>query len=100
MSKSLKALIDAVQVRCDAVDPEHAHSLKVKLQSLISRWGSVLPTEWGGFGKPPEMRPLMYPAGSEPRQSWRESAWATPSSMRNVDVECRAEVISMYEKDE
>ncbi len=99
-SKSLKALIDAVQVRCDAVDPEHAHSLKVKLQSLISRWGSVLPTEWGGFGKPPEMRPLMYPAGSEPRQSWRESAWATPSSMRNVDVECRAEVISMYEKDE
>jgi hypothetical protein len=39
----------------------------------------------------------MYPAGSEPLKDWDESPWATPSSMRNVDVECDAKVIATYE---
>ena len=73
-------------------------SLQVRLQALMSQWASVLPSEWGGFGKPPELRPLMYPAGSEPRPEWGESAWSTPTSMRNVDVDpqCIVEVIQQY----
>ncbi|QDV68100.1 hypothetical protein Poly24_18070 [Rosistilla carotiformis] len=99
-STTLQDLIDQIELRCSVVDPEHAASLKSKLKVLVSKWSSVQPSEWGGFGKPPELRPLMYPAGSEPLPAWAGSAWATPSSMRNVDVECRAEVIASYENDE
>jgi hypothetical protein len=99
-SPTLQELLDKLEGRCLAVDPEHATSLKSKLLKLVSRWASVMPSEWGRFGKPPELRPLMYPAGSEPLPSWAGSAWPTPSSMRNVDVECRAEVIATYENDE
>lgn len=99
-SATLQDLVSEIERRCSVVDPEHASNLKSKLKTLISKWSSVQPSEWGGFGKPPELRPLMYPAGSEPLPAWAGSAWSTPSSMRNVDVECRAEVIASYENDE
>lgn len=98
-SPALQGLMDEIERRCKTVDPEHAGSLQSKLKLLVSKWASVQPSEWGHFGKPPELRPLMYPAGSEPLPTWAGSAWPTPSSMRNVDVECRAEVIASYEND-
>lgn len=99
-SATLNDLIGRIERRCSAVDPEHAGSLKSKLKMLISKWDSVKPSRWGDFGKPDAQRPLMYPAGSTPLSEWANSAWSTPSSMRNVDVECRAEVIASYENDE
>lgn len=39
----------------------------------------------------------MYPSGSDPLAEWGGSPWATPTSMRNVDVECEARVLSSYE---
>lgn len=93
-------LCDIVQARCQSIDPEHSAHLQTRLRSLMQHWGSVLPSEWGGFGTPPELRPLMYPAGSEPRLEWGGSAWSTPSSMRNVDVECQAQVVATYENNE
>ena len=38
----------------------------------------------------------MYPAGGEPREEWGGHAWATPTSMRNVDAECRPVVLQIY----
>lgn len=99
-SSDLANLINEIDRRCTGIDPEHADSLRLKMKALVSRWSSIQPSEWGGFGKPPEQRPLMYPAGSEPRPEWAGSAWSTPSSMRNVDVECRAEVIAIYGADQ
>ena len=98
-SATLQELVGEIERRCSAVDPEHAASLKSKLQALIAKWASVQPSRWGDFGKPDALRPLMYPAGSTPLSEWANSAWSTPSSMRNVDVECRAEVIASYEND-
>lgn len=82
--------------RCQRVDPDHADSLKEKLQHLLEEWCDIRPGEWGRFGPPPPSRPLMYPAGTEPLEEWDDSPWPTPSSMRNVDVECDAQVISSY----
>lgn len=97
---TIAKLCDIVQLRCQTIDPEHSTHLQNRFRSLKKHWDSVQPTEWGGFGKPPEVRPLMYPAGSHPRPEWSDSAWSTPSSMRNVDVECEARVIATYENDE
>jgi hypothetical protein len=93
-------LVEAIVDRCRNVDPEHTDQIERRLRKRIAQWTSVLPKEWGRFGPPPESRPLMYPAGSEPLDEWQGSAWSTPSSMRNVDVECEAQVLPSYEVSE
>jgi hypothetical protein len=96
-SMAIQEIISKVETRCKSIDPEHAPTLLARLHALLCHWNAVRPSHWGGFGKPPEIRPLMYPAGTEPRPEWDESAWPTPSSMRNVDVECQAQIVSTYE---
>ncbi len=81
--------------RCDRADPEHSTLVVNKLRALLKQWNEFKPGIWGGFGRPPENQPLMYPAGTEPRVEW-DVSWPTPTSMRNVDVECLARVISTY----
>jgi hypothetical protein len=89
-------LFSFLEARCTRVDAEHAPLVKAKLTHLLQQWNAVRPGEWGRFGPPPEARPLMYPAGSEPRPEWDGLSWATPSSMRSVDVECEARVLGIY----
>jgi hypothetical protein len=92
----MRRVIEFVDARCKRIDSEHSIALLERLKRLLKKWSEVLPHEWGRFGPPPSSRPLMYPAGTEPLDDWDDSAWPTPSSMRNVDVECDARVISTY----
>ena len=96
-AKVFTDLTKRLKERCDRTDPDHGEALRARLQQLLKRWAEVRPSEWGRFGSPPESRPLMYPAGSEPSPDWDDSAWPTPTSMRNVDVECEARVVQSYE---
>lgn len=96
MNASIVMLTDFIRERCAEVDAEHAEHLAEKLQALVTQWAQIRPGEWGRFGRPPEARPLMYPAGSDPLAEWGGSPWATPTSMRTVDVECEARVIATY----
>lgn len=82
--------------RSGRIDADHAPLVMEKLEYLIRQWATIRPGEWGRFGTAPESRPLMYPAGSEPRAEWDDLSWATPSSMRSVDVECEARVLGIY----
>jgi hypothetical protein len=66
------------------------------LGELIQRWRNIQPPIYGHFGSPPLETPLMYPSGTEPRALWYNRAKATPSSMRNVDSGCDAEVILQF----
>jgi hypothetical protein len=85
-----------IDTRCGNIDPEHRTATLSKLKRLLKDWGDIRPSEWGRFGPPPPSRPLMYPAGTEPLEEWDDSPWPTPASMRNVDVECDARVLSFY----
>jgi len=95
--KSIAKIIDCLNNRCQDVDKEHSVALYARLKNLLQEWGNVRPKEWGRFGKPPLERPLMHPAGSVPLNEWGGSSWSTPTSMRNVDVECDANVVAAYE---
>lgn len=96
-AKVFADLMRQLKERCDRTDSDHGEALRLELQKLLKHWAAVKPPEWGRFGPPPESRPLMYPAGTEPSADWDGSAWSTPSSMRNVDVECEARVVQSYE---
>jgi hypothetical protein len=85
--------------RIEIIDEEHAQALVRKLKALLRDWNDTRPREWGRLVDSPENQPLMYPAGSEPREEW-DGAWSVPTSMRNVDTESQARVLPRYPAEE
>lgn len=100
ISNCFSELLAFLKARGSRIDSEHVDILIDRLQHHYRQWREILPSEWGRFGVPPDSRPLMYPAGTAPRDEWDDLAWATPSSMRSVDVECEAHVIGLYRTSE
>jgi hypothetical protein len=92
----LERLREAVFARIRAVDTEEASAAEAMFEEIVQRWARVQPAIYGHFGSPPEETPLMYPSGTQPRPLWGNRSKATPSSMRNVDAACDAEVIMQF----
>lgn len=78
------------------VDEHEVTAAGNSIDAFVDEWRRVPPTRYGSFGQPQLDVPLMYPAGSQQLPDWDDRAWATPSSMRNVDVTCNAQPISNY----
>ncbi len=89
---------DILIQRIEKVDEGESAAADLMLTELIERWRRIQPPIYGHFGSPPQQTPLMYPSGTEPRAIWGNRSKATPSSMRNVDSGCDAEVISQFQQ--
>ncbi len=87
---------DELVRRVEVIAKDYTHALSHRLQTLLKEWSDTRPREWGRLLDLPENQPLMYPAGSEPREEWDGLAWSVPTSMRNVDAECQARVLPRY----
>lgn len=82
--------------RVQAVDPGEFRFADQMLRDFVLKWQRLLPPIYGQFGPPPPETPLMYPSGTEPRTVWAGRSKSTPTSMRNVDSSCDAEVIAQF----
>ncbi len=82
--------------RVEKVDPGECDYLLHVLGRRLEEWRSWAPASYGGFGTIPEDPPLMHPAGSHVPESWEGRSWPTPSSLRNVDATCEAEITFHY----
>ncbi len=91
-----KDVIERVtQIICDRVnliDEEEYEKTLSLIEEKLEYWKNELPLVYGSFGQQTNI-PLMYPAGTNPSEDIQERAWATPTSMRNVDSTCDAYVI-------
>lgn len=96
----IEKIRSVVEARVNNVDPDELDLTLKHFAELTGHWQRVLPPVYGGFGPPGRDIPLMYPAGSEPLADWTGRSWPTPSSMRNVDASCEAEVIGQYPEPE
>lgn len=85
-----------IEERVEFVDYEERDSTLRMVAHFFDEWTRLPPPRYGSFGPPQEEVPLMYPSGSSPLPEWDGRAYAIPSSMRNVDAECDAKVISQY----
>jgi hypothetical protein len=92
----IKKIRDVLIGRIEHVDAGETVLAEKMLEQLVRRWRTVQPPIYGHFGPAPQETPLMYPAGSEPRAIWANRSKPTPSSMRNVDAGCDAEVILQF----
>jgi hypothetical protein len=92
-----KDVIERVtQVICNRVnlidEEEYAKTLEL-IEEKLEYWKNELPMVYGKpFGQITDI-PLMYSAGTNPPEEIKARAWATPTSMRNVDLTCEAYVI-------
>lgn len=95
-----EALIEQVRSiimeRVSNVDPQQVAAALDRLDSVFEEWRRVPPSKYGDFGPPDEEEPLMYPSGTERHPRWSVRPHPTPSSMRNVDATCDANVISNF----
>ena len=82
--------------RVAAVEPDEVGRVAGVLDRIFSEWQRLPPDVYGGFRNPDGVVPLMYPSGTHPSESWDGRAYPTPSSMRNVDANCNAAVISVF----
>jgi Helicase conserved C-terminal domain len=82
--------------RVTRIDAQQAGAVLDRFNYVISEWKRVPPSKYGGFAPPDPEEPLMYPSGSERHPRWSIRPLPTPSSMRNVDATCDAQVISSF----
>jgi len=81
--------------RVSEIDYDEKEKTAEMLERRISQWQNNLPIVYGSFNQNDDI-PLMYPAGTNPSEQVKLRAWATPTSMRNVDSTCDAIIINEY----
>jgi len=85
-----------LQDRVSVCDPGEAQRVAAVLAKLRNDWEHWQPTAWGTQGTSPELGSLMRAAGQYAAENVELSTWATPSSMRGADAECRATITQQY----
>jgi hypothetical protein len=93
-------LVDRIKAiivrRVSDVDEQQLEAALERLAYVIDEWKRVPPSKYGDFAPPDPEEPLIYPSGSERHPRWSVRPLPTPSSMRNVDATCDANVVSSF----
>ncbi len=86
-----------IENRVDDIDSEELDATLDRMEYVLQRWEDWNPRKWEpaknsdwSYADPV---PLMYSAGSHPNEAWGKRGIETPTSMRNVDASCEAEVL-------
>lgn len=88
-----EAIKETILARVDLVDSDELLKTEQKIDRFFANWQRIPRSEYGGFSETTEDVPLMYPAGRQPHPTWDDESIPTPSSMRNVDADCSANVL-------
>lgn len=78
-----------------SVDKEEAQTLERVFEERRSEWQSWQRRIWQSWGADEEV-PLLRRAGEYATRAAAQVSWSTPTSLRSVDAECRAEVSLRY----
>lgn len=84
--------------RVKAVDPPELERLKETLKQRLAEWERWEPIEWSAIRKDGNT-PLLRRAGEYISPADSHLSWQTPTSLRNVDAECQAEITRLYALD-
>lgn len=93
-------LEELIVSRVQTVDSSEEVQVRKMLDRRLREWRAWNPSEYGGFGAPPDNAPLIHPAGSVEPPGWYGHSWPTMISMRNVDAGCEAEITLRYNTDD
>lgn len=97
-SRSLQERVRCIiEKRVEDIDPDELDATISLMEYILQSWEDWNPRKWKPatdiYGSYTNEEPLLYYAGKHPNESWRECGIETPTSMRNVDASCEAEVL-------
>jgi hypothetical protein len=81
--------------RIQTIDPDELDNFQRVFDERTSEWQRWQRTRWQGTSQDNEI-PLLRVAGDYASPEQQRLSWATPTSMRNVDTECQAEITQLY----
>jgi Helicase conserved C-terminal domain len=86
---------DLLAGRVRSVDKDEEATLDRVFEARRSEWQTWQRRIWQSWGAGEEI-PLLRRAGEYATRAAAQLSWSTPTSLRNVDAECRAEVSLRY----
>ena len=89
---------DVIRRRILVVDKEELSNFEEIFDKRKEEWRRWQRTQWGTFGQV-DPDALLRQAGSYVAGHQKFLSWPTPTSVRNVDAECEAEITSLYLRD-
>ncbi len=96
--KEFREFLEFLRTRVEHIDPDHLLEYDSFLADRLDHWRQNSPDRWGDFSGMRDEPTLMRIAGSDASEDDPYS-WPTPTSLRNVDVECSAQVIPRYARE-
>ncbi|MEQ8974165.1 MAG: helicase-related protein [Coleofasciculus sp. C1-SOL-03] len=78
------------------IDPDEVENFQRVFDKRTSEWQRWQRTHWQGTRQTADDISLLRVAGDYASPEWQRLSWATPTSMRNVDAECQAEITQLY----
>ena len=91
----LESAHELLRARVEAVDASETERFEQKFAERTRQWRDWERTKW--FARPDdEDIPLLRFAGEYATPIQRQVSWPVPTSLRNVDFECRAEITRAY----
>lgn len=86
-----------IENRVESIDGEELDATLDRMEYILQCWEDWNPRKWEPTKNPDwsytDAVPLMYSAGSRPNEAWDDRGHETPTSMRNVDASCEAEIL-------
>ncbi|HAJ58090.1 MAG TPA: helicase [Cyanobacteria bacterium UBA8543] len=82
--------------RIEAIDPDEVENFQQVFDKRASEWQRWQRTRWQKTSQTVDDIPLLRVAGDYASPESQRLSWATPTSMRNVDAECQAEITQLY----
>lgn len=86
-----------IENRVEDIDPDELEGTISRMEYILQSWEDWNPRKWEPAknldGSYTDVEPLLYSAGSHPNDAWGECGMETPTSMRNVDASCEAEIL-------
>ena len=93
----IEKIFSIIDNRVDYIDSEERDATVERMNDILDCWEDWNPRKWEPQKNPDwsyaDPVPLMYPAGSHRNEAWGTRGLETPTSMRNVDASCEAEVL-------
>lgn len=82
--------------RVEDIDPDEKTDTELQLSSWLDHWRQYAPTAWGKMAGTVDEASLMLPFGTPADEQLQREAWPVMTSMRNVDGNSAARVLSVY----